>query len=96
MQEVQRGQNSFHVFDFTNQISVRKGIKKTVQTGRKRLFVSIITAFFIVVLASLTLNFINSKFEGQVVLGLGDQKAAFQPGQFVTETLKNGYMGEYR
>lgn len=92
MQTIQPSHEVVSVFDIA---SKTKALTKQPNRG---LLISIVSAFLIVAVLGILLNFVQAAFNGSPAeaadrLALDDEPVAFVPGQFVSAEIHRGYIG---
>jgi len=93
MERIYPGQEVLSLFGIANKAQALN--KKIASQG---LFGSLISAFFVVLLAGLILGILSrvliSPASSAVTLSVAEEKVAFQPGQFISQEIKQGYLGQ--
>jgi len=91
MERIYPGQEVLSLFGIANKTQALN--KKIVSQG---LFGSLISAFFVVMLAGLVLGILSrvliNPAGSAAVISLAEEKVAFQPGQFISQEIQRGYL----
>ncbi|MDX9893765.1 MAG: hypothetical protein RB292_05180 [Patescibacteria group bacterium] len=94
MQRIHPGHEVLSLFGIPSAV---KALDRQFTT--RNIVVSLASAFFIVLLASLLLNLFTpapAVFSVSAETPLVEEPAAYQPGSYITNQISRGYLGDYR